>query len=45
MFGMGAFHPRIDQIILNLLVLLFILVFGFIVVGVVLKSLIIYSQI
>gem|GEM_PF-4492294 len=42
---MGTFHPRIDQIILNLFILLFILVFGLIVVGVVLKSLMIYSQI
>lgn len=44
-FGLGAFHPKIDQIFLNLSILFFILVFGLAVVGAVLKSLIIYSQI
>jgi hypothetical protein len=45
MFGLGAFRPRMDQIILNSLVLLFVLLFGLLVVEVVLKSFIIYSQI
>jgi hypothetical protein len=45
MFGLGAFHPRIEQIIFNLLTLFFLLVFGLVVVGAVLKSSIIYSQI
>jgi len=38
MFGLGAFHPRIEQIILNLLALFFLLVFGLVVVGAVLKN-------